>query len=293
MLSRVLICGAGGQVGQALTLCIPQGMSVVARQRAELDITNPDAIAATLDEHKFCGLINAAAYTAVDQAESDVAAAKAVNSVAPGLLASACAARGIRMLHLSTDFVFDGRAGRPYRPDDAAHPLGVYGASKLAGERAVLDSGANALVLRTGWVYSRQGRNFVTTLLRLLAERQQLSLVEDQIGTPTWARGLADTCWALLAKPEAVGVFHWSDAGACSWYDFACAIRAQGLRHGLLTSAATLTPIPAAHYPTPAQRPGFSVLDKSTTRAVIGHSGVHWQDNLDAMLSEWASLDKE
>ena len=293
MPSKVLVCGAAGQLGRELQQCAPDGIEVIARARSALDITDANAVEAILDEHNVRGIINAAAYTAVDQAETDAAAVQAINAHAPGLLANACAARGLRILHVSTDFVFDGAQGRPYRPDDATNPLGVYGASKLAGEQAVLDSGADAIVLRTGWVYSRHGGNFVKTMLRLMAERDQLGIVEDQVGTPTWAQGLAKTCWALLAIPEAMGIYHWSDAGACSWYDFACAIQAQGLERGLLTRAATLTPIPAANYPTPAQRPAYSVLDKSSTRALLGYSGAHWQDSLAAMLNDWMEHDKE
>jgi dTDP-4-dehydrorhamnose reductase len=265
----------------------------MARSRRALDITDANAVEAILADHTVRAVINAAAYTAVDKAETDAAAAQAINAHAPRLLADACAARGLRILHVSTDFVFDGAQGRPYRPDDATNPLGVYGASKLAGEQAVLDSGADAIVVRTGWVYSRHGGNFVKTMLRLMAEREQLGIVDDQIGTPTWAQGLAKTCWALLAIPEAMGIYHWSDAGACSWYDFACAIQAQGLERGLLTRAATLTPIPAADYPTPAQRPPYSVLDKSSTRALLGYSGAHWQDSFAAMLNDWMEHDKE
>lgn len=289
MPEQVLICGAGGQLGSELQLTCPAGVQVVAHGRDVLDISDPRAIERVLDASPVRAVINAAAYTAVDKAETDQEGARQINAAAPDYLARACAARGLRFLHVSTDFVFDGTKGSPYLPDDNPNPLGVYGASKLEGEQAVLASGADALVLRTGWVYSRHGGNFVKTMLRLMAERDALSVVEDQVGTPTWARTLAATCWSLLGHPQAIGVYHWSDAGACSWYDFACAIRELGLELGLLGQAAQVSPIPAAGYPTPAARPAYSVLDKTTTRELIGSTGNDWRSELRAMLIDLKS----
>jgi dTDP-4-dehydrorhamnose reductase len=229
-------------------------------------------------------VINAAAFTAVDAAESEPELAHRVNAIGPEILALQCRERNIRFLHVSTDFVFDGTQGRPYVPDAEPNPLGVYGRSKLEGENAAMAVGGSPVILRTGWVYSRHGGNFVKTMLRLIAEREQLSVVEDQIGTPTWARGLALACWGLADHGDASGLYHWSDAGACSWYDFAAAIRDIALELGLLRQAATLLPIPASQYPTPAQRPAYSVLDKTLTRNLLGHSGHHWTSQLRAML---------
>lgn len=281
---KVLVCGAGGQLGRELQGTCPPDFDLVACDRSALDITDSDAILRILDETGARKIINAAAYTAVDQAESDAETARLINGVGPDNLARISAARGLRLLHVSTDFVFDGRQSRPYAPDDPTNPLGVYGATKVEGEMAVQSSGADALILRTGWVYSRHGGNFVKTMLRLLGERDALSVVEDQVGTPTWARGLATSCWSLLAQPTAMGIYHWSDAGCCSWYDFAVAIRTLGLELGLLDSAATVTPIPASDYPTPAARPPYSVLDKATTRSLVQSEGCHWMDQLRAML---------
>ena len=187
---------------------------------------------------------------------------------------------------MSTDFVFDGSRGQPYGPDDEPNPLGVYGRSKLDGELAVMAAGGAPLVLRTGWVYSRHGGNFVKTMLRLMAERDQLAVVEDQVGTPTWARGLAETCWALVDHDEAAGTYHWSDAGACSWYDFAVAIRELALEQGLLSRAAEIIPIGTSDYPTPARRPAYSVLDKSRVRQLTGRVGRDWRLQLAAMLAD-------
>ena len=282
----VLICGAGGQLGSELQAVCPVGVRCVALGRGELDIADSDAVLAAIDRTGASKIINAAAYTAVDKAESDQESAYRVNAQGPKVLAEICAARGLRLLHVSTDFVFDGAQGSPYHPQAATQPLGVYGASKLAGEQAVLAAGADALVLRTGWVYSRYGGNFVKTMLRLLAERDRLTVVEDQVGTPTWARGLAQTSWALLLNPAALGTYHWSDAGAASWYDFASAIRELGLELGLLNAAAEIAPIPASDYPTPAARPPYSVLDKASTRALLGNPGRHWREQLRDMLMD-------
>jgi dTDP-4-dehydrorhamnose reductase len=249
-----------------------------------LDIADPVQVAKALDDTGPSWVINAAAFTAVDAAESEPESAHRVNAMGPEILALQCRERNIRFLHVSTDFVFDGTQGHPYAPDAEPNPLGVYGRSKLDGENAVIAAGGSWVILRTGWVYSRHGGNFVKTMLRLMADREQLSVVEDQVGTPTWARGLALACWGLADHGDASGIYHWSDAGACSWYDFAVAIREIALELGLLRQAATLLPIPASQYPTPARRPAYSVLDKTLTRKLLGHSGNHWTSQLRAML---------
>ncbi len=288
---RVMVCGADGQLGRELQLTQPPGVEAVPFNRHGLDITDASAVERALVETGARVVINGAAYTAVDRAESDSESAHAVNATGPAILADCCAAHGARLLHVSTDFVFDGVSGQAYRPDDEASPLGVYGASKWRGEQAVLASGADALVVRTGWVYSRHGGNFVKTMLRLMAERDRLTVVEDQIGTPTWARGLAEACWDLALEPKAHGIYHWSDAGACSWYDFAVAIHALGLELGLLTAQAAIEPIPATDYPTPAKRPAFSVLDKQRTRALLGYPGHPWREQLRLMLADFKATE--
>lgn len=283
----VLICGANGQLGRELQALVPAGCNAIALGREALDITDHLALERALEENAVSAVINASAYTAVDRAESEPEAAYLINAEGPANLARACADRALRLLHVSTDFVFDGSTGKPYAPDDVTNPLGVYGASKRKGELAVLTRAADAVVLRTGWVYSCYGSNFVKTMLRLMVSRERLSVVEDQIGTPTWARGLAECAWSLLAEPSAKGIYHWSDAGACSWYDFACAIREEALALGLIDRAADIVPIPTAEYPTPAARPAYSVLDKSLTRNALGYLGVHWRTHLRAMLNDW------
>lgn len=292
-LERVLVLGAGGQLGRELCGSVPSGVHCTGLERSALDITDLRAIQAVVEREAPQAIINAAAYTAVDRAEAEAEQAWAINRDGPRHLAQVCAAAGIRLLHVSTDFVFDGGSGQPYAVDAPVNPLGVYGASKRGGEAAVLDSGADALVVRTGWVYSAHGGNFVKTMLRLMAEREVLTVVEDQIGTPTWAHGLARVCWGLCADPHAYGVYHWSDAGACSWYDFAVAIRDEALTLGLLAEAADVQPIPAEAYPTPATRPAYSVLDKSRTRSQLNHTGQHWRVALRRMLQSLAEQPPE
>ena len=286
MTETVLICGATGQLGLEVQLTCPKGVRVIACDRRMLDITNLKSIEHVLDESGARKIINAAAYTSVDQSEADADTARLTNAIGPANLAQICKKRGLRLLHVSTDFVFDGKQSYPYQPNDLPNPLGVYGQTKLEGELAVADSNADAVIVRTSWVYSRHGNNFVKTMLRLIAERDRLTVVENQVGTPTWARGLANVCWSLLFNPSAQGTYHWSDTGVCSWYDFAVEIRQLGLNIGLLNKAAEVLPIPASDYPTQAARPVFSVLDKTTTRSLLGCSGIHWRKQLQAMLKD-------
>jgi len=280
---KVMITGAGGQLGQALQSNAPANAEIVPLARAALDIGDGDAVAAAVAALAPDLIVNAAAYTAVDKAENDEDAALRINAVAPRHLAKAAAARGARFIHVSTDFVFGGTSGVPYRPDHPTAPLGVYGASKRAGEEAVLAAHADALVVRTAWVYGSTGGNFVRTMLRLMAERDEVRVVADQIGTPTYAAGLAGALWALDAA-GARGIHHWTDSGAASWYDFAVAIQEEALAVGLLTRAVPVIPISTSEFPTPARRPSYSVLDKSAAIALIGAPAPHWRVHLRDML---------
>ncbi|MBN7799036.1 dTDP-4-dehydrorhamnose reductase [Parahaliea mediterranea] len=285
-MQKVLVTGANGQLGRELAEHAPE-VELLALGRDALDIADPNATLERIAALAPDVVINAAAYTAVDRAESEPERARQVNAAGAGHLARACASLGVRMLHVSTDFVFDGQAGTPYDPSAATNPLGVYGASKLDGEKAVRECLPRALIVRTGWVYSRFGGNFVKTMLRLMGERDTLRVVGDQVGTPTWAAGLARALWDFAARPELHGTYHWSDAGVCSWYDFAVAIAEEGLARGLLTRPVTVAPIPASDYPTPARRPAYSVLDKGATWADLGRPGVHWREQLRRMLDEY------
>ena len=279
---KALIVGANGQLGRALRVSAPAGIELVTHDVDTLDITDAGAIEACLAETQPDVLLNAAAYTAVDKAESDEAAAHAVNATAVGLLADGARRIGARFVHVSTDFVFDGRSGIPYAPDAVPNPLGAYGRTKLAGESA---AGAEALIVRTAWVYAPTGANFVRTMLRLMAERPEVRVVADQIGTPTYAPGLAATLWTLAGK-GVTAIHHHTDSGAASWYDFAVAIQEEALAIGLLDTAVPVIPIATADFPTPARRPHYSVLEKSSTIAAMGAPAPHWRVNLRTVLSE-------
>jgi dTDP-4-dehydrorhamnose reductase len=286
---KVLIAGAEGQIGRALAGTAPPDARVEALALSRLDITRRADVSRTVADFGPDLVINAAGYTAVDLAESEPEAARAANHDGPRHLAEAAAAAGARMLHYSTDYVFDGEQGRPYAPGDQPNPLGVYGATKLAGEREVLETlGDRAVVVRTAWVYAAAGRNFLRTMLRLLSEREQVTVVSDQSGTPTAASSVARASWAIAARPEVRGIVHWTDDGVATWYDFATAIREEALHLGVLARAAAVRPISTAEYPTPARRPRYSVLDCSATRAALQMVPEHWRVALRHTLGELA-----
>ena len=288
---RALVLGAAGQLGKACMDCAPEGVAAEGFSRATCDVADDEALRRVMDDIDPHVVINAAAYTAVDAAEDDPESADAVNANAPAMLGALCAQRGLRLVHISTDFVFDGRAHRPYTPDADPSPLGIYGASKWRGEQAVLASGACHAVVRTSWVYGPGGRNFVLTMLRLMREQGTVRVVNDQIGAPTSARGLAEVCWLLTLHADASGVFHWSDAGAISWYDFACGIHDEALALGLLSAPATIEPIPTEAFPTKAQRPAYSVLDCSDTCSALNVTQQPWRDALRDMLRSQQELE--
>jgi dTDP-4-dehydrorhamnose reductase len=208
------------------------------------------------------------------------------------MLGALCGQRGLRLVHISTDFVFDGRAHRPYAPGANPSPLGVYGTSKWRGELAVLASSASHAVVRTSWVYGPGGRNFVLTMLRMMREQGRVRVVNDQIGSPTSTRGLAEICWLLALNGDAGGVFHWSDAGAISWYDFACGIHDEALALGLLSAPATIEPISTEAFPTKVQRPAYSVLDCSDTCSTLNVAQEPWRDALRDMLRSQQQLEE-
>lgn len=282
---KVMITGAGGQLGQALQTSIPAGARLITLSHAGLDIGDAAAVASMVAVENPDLIFNAAAYTAVDKAQSDEAQAFRINAQGPGHLAAAARAVGAKFVHVSTDFVFDGTSGIPYAPDHPTAPLGVYGASKQAGEQAVISTDPAALIVRTAWVYGVTGHNFVRTMLRLMAERDEVRVVADQIGTPTFAGSLAQALWALVSA-GAQGIHHWTDSGVASWYDFALAIQEEALNLGLLERAVPVLPIATSDYPTPALRPSYSVLDKRSAIALIGAPAPHWRVNLRFMLRE-------
>jgi dTDP-4-dehydrorhamnose reductase len=286
---KVLLTGKGGQLGQALMASLPADVSTIATGRQELDLADPAACRAVVREHQPDWVINAGAYTAVDQAEQEPEAAMAVNAGAPQALAEALAVTGGRLLHLSTDFVFNGEQGRPYGPDQSVDPIGVYGGTKAEGERRVMRAlpSDRFCILRTSWVYGPVGRNFCLTMLRLHRRKAEagepLNVVADQVGCPTATHTLARACWRVV-RGNHTGIHHWSDAGAASWYDFAMAIGALGVRKKLLAKAATVEPITTEDYPTPARRPHFSLLDCSSTRRQLELRPLHWCKALEEVL---------
>ncbi len=291
---RVLLTGAAGQLGQALVAAVPVHWQMISCGRRELDLADPEACRQAVRQHRPDWVLNAGAYTAVDRAESEPELAMAVNAGAPQVFAEALAAQGGRLLQVSTDFVFDGEQGHPYRPAQPVAPLGVYGATKAQGERRItaLLPADRFCVLRTSWVYGPVGRNFCLTMLRLHAERaaagQELAVVADQVGCPTATPGLAAACIAALDRGVS-GLHHWSDAGAASWYDFAVAIGELGVEAGLLQRSAAVRPIATADYPTPARRPSYSLLECGATRQALGLPPQHWRSALAGVLAALAS----
>jgi len=281
----VLVIGGSGQLARALARQPSiAGHPIRCLGRADLDATDPAALEAALRAAGPLAIINAAAYTAVDKAESDQAAAQALNAGLPGALAAHAAAHDLPLIHVSTDYVFDGTGTRPYREDDPIAPLGVYGASKAEGERLVRHAGARHLILRTAWVWSEDGHNFVKTMLRLGREREEVRVVADQRGSPTYAGDLAAAIATLTANALtapaglAWGTYHLTNRGETTWHGFAAAIFAEAAAAGLKTPR--LTAITTADYPTPARRPAYSVLDTTAAERRLGVAMPDWRISL-------------
>lgn len=298
MAGPILLLGNTGQVGSELVRALAPLGAVQALDRAALDLADPDAIRQAVRDSDPSLIVNAAAYTAVDQAESEPELAMAVNGIAPGILAEEAAGRGIALVHYSTDYVFDGAADRPYREDDPTGPINAYGRTKLAGEQAVRAGGAAHLILRSSWIYAKTGRNFLTTMQRLAAERDELTVVDDQLGNPTWARAIADATALVLrrlgqpgdagAMAERGGLYHLAAGGQTSWAGFAAAIIEHGHARALAgrpaPKAKRVKPIPTTDYPTPAARPAYSVLDCGKLRAQFGIGLLDWHTALELCL---------
>lgn len=274
---KVLVFGADGQVGRALLGTAPARHSVKGVTRSDCDLLDTAAISVAVAEALPDIIINAAAYTAVDAAETDEDIARAINAEA---VAAMVAAHGGQMVHISTDFVFDGGSALPYTTESERNPLSAYGRTKAAGEDHLR---ASDLLVRTSWVYTAGGHNFVRTMLRNMASRDEIRVVADQIGAPTWAPGLANTIWKLI-EAEASGTFHHCDSGVASWYDFAVAIQEEARAIGLLDTSVPIIPVRTSEYSAPAKRPTFSLLDCTKTRALLDDGHTHWRMNLWHML---------
>ncbi len=294
---KVLLTGAAGQLGHALRQQLPAGVELIATSRnggdglQALDLANAVACRTAVLEHRPDWVLNAGAYTAVDRAESEPELALAVNAGAPRAFAEALLDTGGRLLQVSTDFVFNGQQGSPYRPEQSRDPLGAYGATKAAGEEAVeqvLGGSGRGVILRTSWVIGPVGKNFALTMLRLHRERgasgQALGVVEDQVGCPTSTASLAAACWRAITANVQEPVLHWSDAGAASWFDVAVAVGELAQELGLLEQSAAVNPLTTAEYPLPAQRPSYSLLDCSSSRRALGLVPTPWRQSLRQLL---------
>jgi len=284
---KVVVAGTAGQLGTEFTRLLQrEGINVTGIARNDLDLAaEPESIAAAISSYRADWVVNCAAYTQVDKAESEADIAYAVNRDAAGAIARGAQQSGARLLQISTDFVFGDDKGVPYAEKDTAQPLGVYGASKYEGELAVLEECPQAQILRTAWVYGAHGHNFVKTVLRVAAEREELRVVDDQIGTPSWTGDIAHAMFAMI-NSDAAGVYHFTNEGVASWYDLAREIVEMGKEVGFAIAAQRVLPIPSEEYPTPAKRPHYSVLSKKRIRSLLPEPIPHWRDSIGTMLEE-------
>ncbi len=285
-MKTIIVIGKNGQLAWELKR-LNSEHKITCLGREDIDITEAENLTSTLAKYDIEAIINASAYTAVDKAETDQEQAYLINETAVKNLAAYCKSKNIHLTHVSTDYVFDGEKGSPYKTDDNYNPQGVYGASKAAGEKVIQNLIAEqSCILRTSWVYSSHGNNFVKTMLRLMKEKPELGVIDDQIGSPTSALGLAQAC-SYAAQNKITGIHHWTDQGVASWYDFAQAIQAQAIALGMLEKVIPIKPIPSSAYPTPAKRPHYSVLDKSSLNDDFSDiESKHWQLQLNKVLSE-------
>jgi dTDP-4-dehydrorhamnose reductase len=284
---NIVVIGKSGQLAWELAQLSDEATTIICLGRNQIDISCEQSITNVLLKHHAHAVINASAYTAVDKAESDKENAYKINALAVENIAKACKGLSLHLVHISTDFVFNGDKGSPYHTGDPIEPLGVYGASKAQGELAIRNMiPQQSCIIRTSWVYSTHGNNFVKTMLKLMAEKNELSIISDQIGSPTYANNLAKAC-LLAAKSKICGIHHWTDAGVASWYDFAIAIQEIAINKGLLSSAIPIKPIRTIDYPTPAARPSYSVLDKTSCNTDFADlSLIHWRTQLSNMMNQ-------
>ncbi len=299
MTHKIALIGADGQVGQELQHSLQPLGEVIAFNRQSLDLSQPQTIAAKLQPFAPSLIVNAAAYTAVDKAESEPELAHRINADAPEQLAKLAQILNAQLIHLSTDYVFDGSKGSSYLPSDPTGPVSVYGQSKLAGEQAIQACCERYWIVRTAWVYGVHGKgNFVKTMLRLAADRPELKVVADQIGTPTWAKSIADAIGSLIGTLSSesgsapAGIYHFTNSGVASWYDFAIAIFEEAQALGIPLQIENVLPITTADYPTPAQRPAYSVLSNASLLPFLPEHPKHWRSALRLMLKDLHSTKK-
>jgi dTDP-4-dehydrorhamnose reductase len=289
MMQKILLMGARGQVGQELQLTLSPLGDVMAIGREELDLGNEEKIRTLVRDLRPDILVNASAYTAVDKAESEPELAYQINAITPKIFAEETNKIGSSLLHISTDYVFDGRKNTPYLETDPTHPLSVYGQSKLAAETWIQEINPKSMILRTAWVYGTYGKsNFVKTMIRLGKEREELKVVVDQVGSPTWAKDIADAIASLLKDPDtSPHLYHFTDSGVASWFDLARAIFEEAKILGIPLQVQRVIPISTAEYPTPAIRPAYSVLSGKKISDRLGYIPPYWRDSLRSMLTEF------
>ena len=284
---KILLAGSGGQLAQELQPILLSSGEVIAVDRTSLDLSKAESIRQAMAEIQPDLVVNAGAYTAVDKAEIEPELAQAVNGIAPGILAEECEKLRSTLIHISTDYVFDGSQGSPYLETDSTNPLGTYGKSKLMGEEAIRKAGNRHIIIRTAWVYGNGGKgNFVKTMLRLGKEREEIRVVADQVGSPTWTGDLAAAISHIIphVQPENFGTYQYTNSGVCSWYDFAIAIFEEAEKIGFPLKVQRVVPITTSEYPTPAKRPAFSVLSSVKISALLGTHPPHWRQGLRQML---------
>ena len=294
-MKSILLIGGAGQLGQELQKTLAPLAQLRVCDRSSLDLTQTDAIRELVADIQPDLIVNAAAYTAVDKAEAEPELAQRINATAPGILAQSAQQLGATLIHISTDYVFDGKQNSPYLESAPTNPLSVYGQSKLAGEQAVQKECDRYLILRTAWVYGVQGKgNFVKTMLRLGAEREEIRVVTDQVGSPTWTNDIAQAIADLITQSnwDLNGIYNYTSSGVASWYDFAVAIFEEAQQLGFPLKVKRVVPITTAEYPTPAHRPAYSVLSSTKTSEVLGTYPPHWRQGLRLMLKELYSLNR-
>lgn len=291
-MKTILLTGVTGQVGQELQDTLLLVGKVIALKRDQLDLTNPESIRLAIAKIQPDIIINPAAYTAVDKAESEPEIAYAINGIAPSIMAKEAEKINATLIHVSTDYIFDGRKNSPYLEDDTPNPIGIYGKSKFQGEQGIRENSSQHIIFRTAWVYGSRGYgNFVKTMLRLGKEREEIRVVADQIGSPTWSKDIALAITNLLQLPTfpLPGTYHFTSSGVASWYDFAVAIFELAKELGFPLRVKRVIPINTSEYPTPAQRPAYSVLSTRKLETVLGDFPPHWRSSLKQMLQELAS----
>ena len=294
-MTRILLVGANGQLGHELRHTLKTVGDLTAVSRTELDLTQADTIRQMVQTVAPEVIVNAAAYTAVDKAETEQDTAKAVNAIAPTVLAEESQTLGATLVHISTDYVFNGRKNTPYLETDMPEPLGVYGRTKLMGEEGIRQSCDRHIIIRTAWVYGAQGKgNFVKTMLKYGAQREEMRVVVDQVGSPTWTKDLAEATTELVKQSqqsnEVLGLYHYANSGVISWYDFAVAIFEEAEAIGFPLAVKRVVPITTAEYPLPAQRPAYSSLSNRRIADVLGTHPPHWRQSLRAMMTELHGL---